>query len=132
MKKLLGILSAGVLALSIVATPAFAINSNTTTTCDYCGNGIVCSDTDGNGICDFYSSYCGNNCGKNCASIGYCDSNNNGVCDYCGNTCLHIDADGDGICDLCTTTSYTSKTGSGCGSGHHGHHGGHHGHHGHC
>lgn len=52
--------------------------------CDYCGEGCVFVDEDGDGICDYYSNRqtnAGQGYGNANAGQGYVDANGDGVCD---------------------------------------------------
>ena len=100
------------------------------------GDGMYCTDADGDGICDYHQDgschYADTDRDGICdyhqdGSCHYADTNGDGVCDYHQDgSCQYTDTDGDGVCD-----HYQEKISSGLASG--GHHGaGHHGGRGNC
>ena len=75
------------------------------------GDGMNCTDADGDGICDYHQD----------GSCQYADTDRDGICDYRQDgSCQYTDADGDGGCD-----HYQEKISSGLaagsrhGAGHH-------------
>lgn len=103
-KKLLTGVAAAVLLMSLGATTAFASDT-------WQSQGRLCTDANGDGICDHAASNC-----------QFLDANQDGVCDRCGLTCRGtgwVDADGDGVCDHYSAGScYGGHCGSGHGYGH--------------
>ena len=77
------------------------------------GDGMYCTDADGDGICDYHQD----------GSCQYTDADSDGICDYHQDgSCQYTDSDGDGVCD-----HYQEKVSSGLVAGSHhgaGHHGG--------
>lgn len=84
MKKIWMGLAAVVLVMTLGVTGALAAGRH--------GQGLRYTDTDGDGVCDYYGTNCG---------AGFADSDGDGVCDYYGTGCGtgFVDADGDGVCD---------------------------------
>lgn len=117
MKRVLTGIVATALVLSVGVTSAFAAGR---------GHGRHFTDTNGDGVCDYYTTggryfvdADGDGVCDNCSGGGryYVDANGDGVCDYytTGGGRYYVDADGDGVCD-----NYGGGLGWGAGHGCHG------------